>query len=129
MDHVFHMVPKTILNSCFLSDVVGDIQLPRTRDGLGMLQVNIDEQGLPRTHNCSGMSDGDIRTRLGLWFLGPYGLHFSLHLHGRENNCKPMNIAVFGDIQQFPSETESRRKYIPESDYSDGMVPGLATAE
>ena len=45
----------------------------------------------------------------------------------------PTNIAVFGDIQQCPSENESRRKYIPESDNTDGMVPvtltGLETAE
>ena len=43
------------------------------------------------------------------------------------------NIAMFGDIQQFPSDNESRRTYIPESDNSDGMVPvtlpGLAIAE
>ena len=45
----------------------------------------------------------------------------------------PTNIAVFGDIQQFPSDNESRRKNIPESGNSDGMVPvtltGLVTAE
>ena len=73
------------------------------------------------------MSDGDIRTRAGLWFRGPYDLRFHCAFMAGKTIMLPTNIVVFGEYSNSWSRLSLGRKYIPESDNSDEMVPVTLT--